>query len=360
MDRKPGTHSRHFSNVARTSFELPVSSELLYFTAQGSAALARGSIEFDQSGEVGSDVVRVDVAAYFNHQHEFLDTTMCLLQHGEDENGVGIFAPAMSHYVGAQQQVMYDIKVRLPLPTTGSRLPMRHFLSNLPVFDHRVGHLDTIHFNSFTVKTSNADVSVMGISANRISITTWNRPIEGTFRASSSLSLHTLNAHIDADVTLLHDNDPVPITLDMMTSNGAIKANVNLVSTSVNGTGGTFRTVAATSNGPLHLAYPTAPVDSRLLIDGRTSNGPVSATLHKTYEGSLSLSNSASPIPAVEFDSTVEDPAREGRTRNLQLHRINSGSVIVEGQVVWEPASHQNRLGSTRLTTTNAPLDVKL
>lgn len=71
-----------------TSFELPVSSNLLLFLARGSTS--HGNIAIITSDDVG-DVAKVDVSVEYYRQKIRDEARVCLLGREEGETGVGIF-----------------------------------------------------------------------------------------------------------------------------------------------------------------------------------------------------------------------------------------------------------------------------
>lgn len=82
----------HFEHVAQTSLDLPLDSDQLFFISQGLGNLANGVIDITDSGEPGSDIVKVDVLAYYNSQFHFEELTkLCKLNPEDGKNGVGVF-----------------------------------------------------------------------------------------------------------------------------------------------------------------------------------------------------------------------------------------------------------------------------
>ena len=81
-----------YEHVAQASVRFPLDSDELFFISRGSSDLARGSINISDDGEPGSDVVTIDILAYYNSRHFFQRLTkVCELIPVEGRNGIGIF-----------------------------------------------------------------------------------------------------------------------------------------------------------------------------------------------------------------------------------------------------------------------------
>lgn len=136
-----------------------------------------------------------------------------------------------------------------------------------------------------------------------------------------------------------------------------MSANISLIATTDNETGGSFRVLARTYNSPIYFNFNSAPVNSLLHVDGATSNSPAYLNLHSTYEGSFELQGSTFVQPRVNASEGIEDPAGKGRKRNVEVHNIRRGTV--EGEVTWEP-SEGRKLGSAKLSSRNSPVVLAL
>ncbi|KZT03912.1 uncharacterized protein LAESUDRAFT_658842 [Laetiporus sulphureus 93-53] len=361
-DTPPPPHG--FAHVAEASFDLPVSSDVLFFESRGTAALAHGSIEFTDTGDVGSDTAKVEIMAYFNDVDEFVELTkVCLLQPEEGKNGIGIFAP--HHWAGHHHHrgIQYELKVHLPPAEDGSLRQLKTLNTNLPMFVHYAGALsNSFKFDKVLFTTSNVPVHVQSLWSDILNVRTSNAPIEGSFNSSTYIELDTSNSPIRANVALYNgQNVNSPVTgLQMRTSNSPIGANISLYSTLPSGTGGNFTARISTSNSPLSISYPYSPVDHRLHMHARTSNGPAHVQLHPTYEGTFRLISSGFlGRPTVHADPAVEDPAGRGRTRSVDYR--SAGGRVAEGIVRWLPSDrNETELGDVQISTSQLGLDLFL
>lgn len=78
-----------YSHVARTSINLPISSDLLYFI--GSGDLSHGVVRFLDSEDQDSDVASVNVTLLYDDAELAGDLKVCRLHNEDNKNGVGIF-----------------------------------------------------------------------------------------------------------------------------------------------------------------------------------------------------------------------------------------------------------------------------
>ncbi|CAL1712286.1 unnamed protein product [Somion occarium] len=363
----------HFRRHASTSLSLPRSSSLLYFLSRGS--LSHGRIEIDNDGEE-ADKVSVEVGIWYNADDVLDRVDVCTLQRAEGKNGVGIFSPQYHRHPSDEYRTHFEVKVRLP--TSAKLEHYDEFETDMPIFAHSVGDLEgNVFFRSISLRTTNDPIDVKSLTVNHGSLATTNSHIQAVFNATDVLKVHTSNGHISGnfkslgDVNLATTNGRIKAKLSLTnngssdasklvlaTSNGPIEADITLLSSAEGGTGGAFDVKASTTNSHIDVTYPSAPVDSRLAFIGHSSNAPVRAKLHPTYEGSFSLRTSSFEKPTVQHDSHAPDPAGRGRTRTVNVHRMGRG--ITEGDVKWTGNENRAELGTVQLSTTNAAVRLTL
>ena len=79
--------------VAMTSFELPLTSDVLYMVSNGS--LSHGAVTIDANGDPDAEVVTVSVG-YMHYHRKLLELAdVCLLRRASGEIGVGIFVSSL-------------------------------------------------------------------------------------------------------------------------------------------------------------------------------------------------------------------------------------------------------------------------
>lgn len=114
---------------------------------------------------------------------------------------------------------------------------------------------------------------------------------------------------------------------------------------------------ATTSNSHVNTVFSSAPVDSKLDLTARSSNGPIWTKLHPTFDGSFSAHTSSYAQPTLQFDRNVEDPANRGRQREVTVHRRGRG--VIEGEVHWDAGSTETS-GKVQLRTSNAGIHLNV
>ncbi|OCH93507.1 hypothetical protein OBBRIDRAFT_790223 [Obba rivulosa] len=352
--------SDHFAHVATTSFELPLSSDLLYLISRG--ALSHGDVHID-TAQADSDMVAVNISMSYDYETVFEQTKVCLLQPAEGRNGVGIFSPENLHCATpnwncTHYRTNFEVWLRIP---TGLKNEIPAFVKSLEtdmsLFSHRIYYLqDTVFFDSISLKTSNSHIVSGSLAARQAVLRTSNGRISGVFNTSSSLHLGTSNAPIDVDVRMLNADNGKATELNMRTSNSRVDAVTELISTTSSGTNGIFKIDARTSNSPLDVSTKSAPVDHVLYFTARTSNAPASASLHSTWEGAFRIQTSQH-TPTVDPDTEVPDPKGKERRRDVVVRSVRKG--VVEGSAAWTP-KEEHRLGEVKIRTSNAPLKLRL
>ncbi|KAF8058515.1 hypothetical protein FPV67DRAFT_506362 [Lyophyllum atratum] len=341
---------RHFATArepftAFASFELPISSEKLFFLARG---MASGSVKLRYGSD--SDNVKVAVEARYRLQEAIDSVKVCTITRDDGENGLGIFGAEWSR----RNAVSFTATLYLPKPKDGSVLQVKSFETDAPLFVHDIGDLERfVHFDNFKLKTANTPISVTSLGAENAVVETRNSPVSGSFNVTSSLKLQTSNAHINVIVNLHNDDEKAVTDLSMYTSNSGIKGVLTLESAKE--TGGKFQVSGSTSNAPLDLVVSEAPVDSVLLLDAHTSLAPARVELHKTFEGTFSVATSLKR-PDVIFDGDVEDPARKERKRKIDV-RVVGG--VVSGSTWWS-GNEEGLLGKVSIHTSLSPATLKL
>ncbi|KAG9227349.1 hypothetical protein CCMSSC00406_0004112 [Pleurotus cornucopiae] len=337
--------SPFFPLHATTTFDVPYDLDTMLFLARGPA----GGIFTVVSSDEIRDAARVDVVvSYF--REEFRDRAkVCRIERGESTAGVGIFAPKWdTRSPSREQRLDFSVVVTLPANSRTKPLEIKNFEADMPLFGLSAEHLqDSVTFANITLvssemfitaqllvtenallKTSNGPISGTIYSPD-LRLITANAPISGTFNATKSLHLITSNAAIHADIGLTNDGDHSTDAV-LKTSNGPIRSFISLLRDKECSSGGIYSIKTTTSNAALGVDFPTAPVNSTLSLDSKTSNAPATVSLHPTYEGRFDLLSSLF-TPVLE-KSSADDPSGRGRERTIESH---SSRGVLSGRVQW-------------------------
>ncbi|KAI0067598.1 hypothetical protein BV25DRAFT_1794551 [Artomyces pyxidatus] len=358
---------------ANSKFELPFTSDVLFFVARG--ALAAGDLQVVESEDV--DDVKVNVDVFYYTRTALSRTRVCSLRRGDGKDGLGIFTPLRWKFPSrsSRRRDILQFVVTVTLPSGGPKPFISAFETSLHLFKHTFKDLSPIEFGSVSLRTSNMpmyfDVSIFSIVARHVDARSSNGPIIGEFNTSSHLELRTSNSPIKVVVGALHDTKERPTDVVLSTTNGhvqrlltntgkanpllssAISAILSLFSTASDEAGGAFNVAARSTNSPVEVVTVDSPADSILHLAISTTNSPVRATLHPAYEGTFVLSTT-NFIPIVKQDEGVEDPTGRGRERNVQVKSVRNR--VLNGEVTWIPSEHEGgTAGSVSLRTTNSP-----
>ncbi|KAG6857753.1 hypothetical protein H0H87_004169 [Tephrocybe sp. NHM501043] len=334
-----------FPYSSSTTFELPLAYETLFLLARGSQT--RGTVNVITSDEV-SDIVKVHLTVkYANKDIRDRAIKVCLIEREENAIGVGYFTRGSWHHTRS----VYAATVVIPV-SLSSRAP-RHinkFKTDMVNTNHRLGDLqDLVSFSHISLKGTNSPIHAKSVFADTGIFRTSNGAITGGFNASRSLTLHTTNAPIQADITVANEADYVS-DLTLTTSNGKIDSRITLTSVTE---AGRYMVSAVTSNAPLTIDIPSSPLTSTLRVVATTSNGPVLLSLPPAYEGQISLSTS-NGAPSIRRRD-IADPSGKGRVRKVRT--TSFGRNTLKGSVSW---SDEEGDGRVELRSSNSPIVVEL
>ncbi|KJA28698.1 hypothetical protein HYPSUDRAFT_61555 [Hypholoma sublateritium FD-334 SS-4] len=324
-------NGQHFK-TARTSFEIPLSADNIFFVSRGS--LSAGLIEFVTSADQPKDSVTVNVIAEYHREYIRDLAKACLVSRDGNQQGVGLFTPIWPYgrrTHGREDSMHFTIEIVFPdFSDDKSAAPVKSFETDVPNTAQFTKFLKSskLSFESIVLKGTNAPIVVESLSAAAGSVTTTNAGIRGKFYTTTALLLKTSNSPIQVDVEL-HSNSTEP-TLVAHTSNGVLDATLHL--TSSVGSGGKFDISTATSNSPLSVVFQDAPLDSTVAFDGKTSNARAHAVLHPSYEGSFDIMTSnwfqanVNLLPAA-------DPSGKERKRGTVVQHPKMGHAY--GSTSW-------------------------
>ncbi|KAF8959956.1 hypothetical protein BDZ97DRAFT_1761105 [Flammula alnicola] len=313
---------------AQVSLQVPVSSKDIFFISRG--CHSDSSFNIVSSPHHPKDSVTFSVVAEYNRDEIRNSAKVCLISRGEGGKGFGILTPGgpCNHH-STQDDIHFRTTMIFPQTETG-QLFIESFQTDLPNTRQTI-HQDlasNVFFENISLKGKNALIDVRSLSAGNVRVETSAGPIHGTFNTTTFLTLTTSNSPIKVDVGLT-SNGTSP-TFIAKTTNSPLHAEVSLFSSSKEG--GSFHVSGTTTNSPVYLGFPEAPVDSTLRVEAETKNSPASVFLHPTFEGSFSLESTVFQ-PEVQEHGVV-DPTGKGRIRRVQVDRIDGDEL--SGKVLWE------------------------
>ncbi|KAH9944984.1 uncharacterized protein BXZ73DRAFT_38913 [Epithele typhae] len=358
-----------FPHRARTSVELPLSADQLYFVAEG--ALSHGSFEVVQAPIASSDVALVDVQVSYHSHEALLDAAVCRLNPAPGKWGFGIFTPGWQR-PRHERMLKFDIRLTLPSAPPDEPLKLHGLRTDLPLFSHHVRELgETARFARVEFESQNTPLWVDSLTADQVVFRTTNSAIHGRYNVSSDLELMTTNAAIVAHADLLDASDreelPTdarkPPRLSLHTSNGLINATVRCYhnrSSNARGNGvvfgapetpARFAISAHTTDAPLALAVHELPAHAVLAVTATTSNAPAQVELPRTFEGGFVLTSSTFFRPTLNVtDALGRRVTSEAISRSSVCGAIRLGQHESEGEDE----------GMVDFQTSNAPIRLLL
>jgi len=343
--------------IANASLQLPVDSDHLFFLTAGPEI--PGRFHLVQSERV-SDEIEVEVTATYSKENLFTETILCHLDREGGGDGVGILTPPPHSFV---EHFELDIVVNLPKTSTaGGTLNIHSFVTDLPMFVHEVEDLaSTVTFGELELNSQFGTINVKSVLAEEAMITTSHGSIAGTFNTSRSLSLSTVHGPISARVGMFNPHDRLEekdTKLLLQTRHGAIKAEIDLISTSPSHMGGLFTVEARASSGKIDLAFPFASPRSLLDMESSVKHGENHVQLHPSYEGKFHLQSSRWGHVSDLLRYDVKDPEGRSRVRRIEMDRNDPKSV--HGEAWWEDEGRDRVEGSVHVKTEFGKVELEL
>ncbi|KAJ7350783.1 hypothetical protein DFH08DRAFT_695449 [Mycena albidolilacea] len=334
-----------FPYSASTSFKFPVPSKTLLLLSKG--GLSDGHLKITSSSETTD--VRVKVTVKY-HKQAVRDTAkVCIIERSHGESGVGIFTPQPWRSRSSTDRLSFDVELILPV---GDIYALSTDVSN---FSHDVDHLSGVHFNDISLKGSNAHIQAKTLLARSATVRSSNDRITGTYAVDDSLDIRTSNGHINVVASINNGTDSEKTKdISLRTSNSPLDYTIDLGPTA--GKAGTFRVKTETSNAKLTGRIVSAPLNSAIMVNAKSSNHETSLLLPITYEGIFELWTSNAGIHVDQLNPKERDPAcgadAECKGRNRSLHTTNVSKRSAAGSIFWDK-KNANR-GKVVVTTSNS------
>lgn len=210
----------------------------------------------------------------------------------------------------------------------------------MPLIEQNFGDLGpNIYFDKADIEGFFSKVTVGSLRGGAISVKVSMAEIAGTFEVLESLTLDTIAAPINAEITLVNDlSRNTPTAMHVSTGNSYIDAHVTLNVASPTEEL-SFVTLVKTFNGPLNLNVTHAPSSPPAIYGLRALNnlGPTNVTVDSKYEGSFDVQTKFSSVlidKGVHTDGST-NPYGNNMERQYQ-YDLSSPSRVV-GWVGWRP-----------------------
>jgi len=197
-------------------------------------------------------------------------------------------------------------------------------------------------------------------------VQTSSAEISGSFYVNGSLTLDTIDAAINAHVTLVNDwTNKQPTYLSMDTGQGAVNAQIHLIGPRpLNQHAHTvFQSSIKTFNAPLSVSVThdenTPP--SEFYLNAVNSLSKAYVSLDNKFQGTFDLSTKLAPADLAEVDpqDAIADPSGGNGRRNYQLDISSTSRKF--GWVGWgaKPDSMKNQ-GHVAVSSTHNPVILHL
>ncbi|EGO25214.1 hypothetical protein SERLADRAFT_448212 [Serpula lacrymans var. lacrymans S7.9] len=225
----------------------------------------------------------------------------------------------------------------LLFPQTIGPAYVNSFSTFLPMFLQKFGNLGpNVNFQQVDIEGPLSEVSVGSMQAESILVETSLEPITGQFDVTSGLTLSTIKAPIDANISLYNDpKSEYPTLLALSTGYDNITANVTLLAPNkVTPTRPNFIATMRTFKGALNAAISHDPSSPPTVLRLRAQNdlGPSNVTLDRKYQGTFDVRTKLATATVAEG---ADPPASSGGAspREYQFDFISGYRVY--GWVGW-------------------------
>jgi len=236
----------------------------------------------------------------------------------------------------------------------------------LPMFTQVFGEMDKqLTFNDATIEGSSSSFDAGYIQANNLLVKTALAEIKGKFQVNQSLTLDTIEAPINADITLVNDwtrHAPTYLTLD--TGNGNINTQIHLLAPRpLHEHHTVFFTSIKTFNASLKVSVThdnsTPPSEFHLRAQNNLAESQIS--VDQKYQGTFDLQTKLASASVQPQNVThLVDPLGENRQRHYQYDYMSATRIF--GWVGWgqRPAATHYHQGHVELASSHSPVVLQL
>ncbi|OCH95153.1 hypothetical protein OBBRIDRAFT_884223 [Obba rivulosa] len=321
--------------------DISINSNASYNSTGAIMPAVGGSFILDVNPDPSASNAQVAVSMFYSDTTIRNKTSVCHMNNSGN-NGLYIFVP--------QNMSVFDslsFNVTLLLPQNASHsLYIDQLSTFLPHFDQQVASIaPQVSFGTLLLAGANSTISADSVKAESLTVQSSFAEIKGTYNASTSLVLDTINAPINANIYLTNDgtcSDPVQLQLN--TGNSALNANITLLlatspypSSTYKSGQPDFTTHAQTFNAPLAIDVQHAPHSQTAVhhMWAETSLGTALVRVDDSYAGTFSVLTKfaeAAVLPG-GANATAEFAAAKAVVTNLGLLPSN---VSFQEMSAWE------------------------
>lgn len=289
------------------------------------------------------------------------DTNVCFAM-VDNACDLAIYVPDK---LSGSDSIRFNISLLFP-PTTHPSTVDR-LATWLPTFTQSFDNMDKQWtFSKATIEGPSSQFSAGFLQANNLLIQTSSAEIEGTFYVNESLTLDTIDAPINATITLLNDwqsRTPTLLTLD--TGNGYIDAQIYLNAPGSLHHPTAFLTTLRTFNAQIvaSVTHDTSSPPSEFHLRATNYLAETWITLDPKYEGTFDLQTKlATASLKVDNGTNVVNHPLENGKRGYAFDHSSSSRIF--GWVGWGsrpgPTTQQNYQGHVEVVSSHGSVVLQL
>ncbi|KAI0028908.1 hypothetical protein K488DRAFT_73387 [Vararia minispora EC-137] len=267
--------------TASLNFSFPISPSLRVSTDDDANGLLVVNLNSNKS--VSDIVFKADVQ--YSDPDFFHNSSLCYSQTGN--------LTTLSKHA---EDNAFAANLTLLLPRSSHQIEIPEFATYASNFEQRLGALSpSVTFNNVALEGSHEPISFESIVADTLVVKTSDAPVTGNMNVTGALSIDTVSAAIDANISLVNLEDwnhPTSAALD--TGNAPLNVNF-IVAASGSPKRPQFLLKASTFNAPLNITMSHAPStpSSRTYVHGIAAAGPLTLSADALFNGVFDLSTKA-------------------------------------------------------------------
>jgi len=290
------------------------------------------------------------------------DTNVCFAMN-DDACDLALYVP---DNLSGSDSLRFNISLLFPSTTHPSTVD--RLATWLPMFTQSFAYMDEQWtFSKTTIEGSLSKFEAGYLQAHNMLVQTSLAEIKGTFQVNESLTLDTVDAPINATITLLNNwerKTPTMLTLD--TGNGEIDAKIHLKAPRPLHRYTTFMTSLKTFNAQLRasVTHDESTPPSEFYLRATNYLAETCITLDPKYVGTFDLQTklATASVKGGDEKNTVADPLGAGRKRGYQFDLLSSTRIF--GWIGWGsrpgPATRRNHQGHVEIASSHSSVSLQL
>ncbi|KAG1734679.1 uncharacterized protein EDB91DRAFT_1146264 [Suillus paluster] len=259
---------------------------------------------------------------------DLFDQTLVCFALATDITGLSIYTPDNLTF---EDQLLFNVTLLYPQSPIPAKV--ESFATYLPLFTQTFDNFgEYVDFEKVSIEGPVSKIFVGLLEARKILVETSLESIFGQFSASDTLTVSTIQAPINANITLFNDPDSnfptnltANVTLNSPNQNPPVRPN--------------FIANLRTFSGQATASFVHDPTSPPTAIKLRLENdlGPATVTFDEKYQGVFQVNTKLGTVAVTQGATSSSDPWAVALVRNYALEYVSSTRAY--GWIGWGPRS---------------------